>query len=292
MKEGDTPSTPSHGTQIISWNVAGIRAMLRKGNLQALLETTNFDIVCLQETKAEEKQVKLPLEITTKYPHRFWNSTKGTTQRKGFSGTTIWSRYEPVRQIDPPLSDEEGRITTLEFENFIIVCVYTPNSQGLNTPRFEFRTQKWHIAFLEYIKVLKEIKPTIICGDLNVAHKEIDIHKPEKHRDCAGFLDLERTQFQEYLDAEFLDGFRHLYPNASKKYTYWNQLNPKVRQNNSGWRIDYFLLNQISSIKECNMLTDILGSDHCPRISRDLINKIRYYNICQLINVFLLVPIN
>ena len=267
MKEGDihsTPSTASHGVQIISWNVAGIRAMLRKGNLQGLLETTNYDIVCLQETKAEEKQVKLPLEITTKYPHRFWNSTKGTTQRKGFSGTTIWSKHEPLRQIDPPLSDEEGRITTLEFEKFIIVCVYTPNSQGLNTPRFEFRTQKWHIAFLEYIKVLKEIKPTIVCGDLNVAHKEIDIHKPEKHRDCAGFLDLERTQFQEYLDMGFIDGFRHLYPNMAKKYTYWNQLNPKVRQNNSGWRIDYFLLSQISPIKECNMLTEILGSDHCP----------------------------
>jgi exodeoxyribonuclease III len=250
--------------RILSWNVAGLRAMLKKGNLQTLLQEQNFDIICLQETKAEEQQVKLPEEILTKYPYRFWHSTKGTTQRKGFSGTTIWSKEEPIQQINPPEIDEEGRITALEFEKFNIVCVYTPNSQGLNTERYKFRTGKWHTEFHKYIKVLKELKPTIICGDLNVAHHNIDIHKPEKHRDCAGFLDLERTQFQEYLDIGFIDGFRSLYPKIEKKYTYWNQLNPKVRQNNSGWRIDYFITSQISPIKECNMLTDILGSDHCP----------------------------
>jgi exodeoxyribonuclease III len=249
--------------KIVSWNVAGLRAMLKKEKLQELLVGRDFDIVCLQETKAEEQQVKLPPEILGKYPFRYWKSTKGTTQRKGFSGTTIWSKQEPLREINPPDMDEEGRIVALEFEKFIIVCVYTPNSQALNTARYEFRTQCWHPAFLQYIVDLKKIKPTIICGDLNVAHQEIDIHKPEKHRDCAGFLDLERKQFQEYLDAGFKDGFRELYPKVAEKYTYWNQINPKIRQNNSGWRIDYCLTSQIVP-KECNMLTDQMGSDHCP----------------------------
>lgn len=250
--------------KILSWNVAGIRAILKKNNLEDLLRTTEFDIVCLQETKAEEHQVNLSKEITTKYPYRFWHSTKGTTQRKGLSGTTIWSKTKPLRRINAPEIDEEGRITTIEFEEFIIMCVYTPNSQGLDTPRFEFRTQQWHTEFLKYILALKAIKPTIICGDLNVAHKDIDIHKPEKHRNYAGFLDLERSQFQIYLDNGYKDAFRISFPHEKEKYTYWNQINPKIRQNNSGWRIDYCLITGIPKIKECNMLTNIYGSDHCP----------------------------
>ena len=225
--------------KIVSWNVAGIRAMLKKGHLDKFIAENDFDIICLQETKAEEQQVTLSEGIMTKYPHRFWHSTKGTTQRKGLSGTAIWCKEKPISRINAPEIDEEGRITTVEFENFIVVCVYTPNSQGLDMPRYKFRTQVWHKTFLNYIKMLKERKPTIICGDLNVAHNEIDIHNPERHHDCAGFLDLERAQFQEYLTVGYVDTFRQLNPDAKEKYTYWNQINPKIRQNNSGWRIDY-----------------------------------------------------
>jgi exodeoxyribonuclease III len=250
--------------KIVSWNVAGVRAMLKKGYLDKLIAENDYDIICLQETKAEEVQVKLTPEIMEKYPYRFWQSTKGTTQLKGLSGTTIWSKTKPLFRINPPEIDEEGRITALEFGKFIIVCVYTPNSQGLDTPRYEFRIQAWHISFLGYIAALKQRKTTIIVGDLNVAHNEIDIHKPEKHRDCAGFLDLERKQFQEYLDVGYADAFRQLYPDAKAKYTYWNQLNPKTRQNNSGWRIDYCLVSDPNIIKDCNIMPEVCGSDHCP----------------------------
>ena len=163
-------------TKIVCWNVAGVRAMLKKGNLEELLTQNEYDIVLLQETKAEEAQVKLPEKIMNMYPYRFWQSTKGTTQRKGFSGTAIWSKTKPVSRIDGPESDEEGRIITLEFEEFIVVSVYTPNSQGLDKPRFIFRTTVWHDNFENYITMLKNMKPTIIAGDLNVAHKDIDIH--------------------------------------------------------------------------------------------------------------------
>ena len=250
--------------KIVSWNVAGIRAMLKKGHLDKLIAENDFDIICLQETKAEEKQVELSEGIKNKYPYRFWHSTRGTTQRKGLSGTAIWCKEKPLRRINEPEIDEEGRITTLEFNKFVIICVYTPNSQGLNTPRYEFRTGKWHEAFLNYIELVKENKPAIICGDLNVAHKDIDIHNPKKHRNCAGFLDLEREQFQQYLDIGYVDTFRHVNPNMKEKYTYWNQLNPKTRKNNSGWRIDYCLLSDNNLIKKVDIMNEIYGSDHCP----------------------------
>jgi len=255
---------------ILSWNVAGLRAMLKKGNLQELLSKYDYDIVCLQETKAEEQQVSLPPEILEKYPFRFWNSTLGTTQRKGLSGTTIWSKTRPINRINHPSIDEEGRITTLQYENFIIVCVYTPNSQSLESPRYEFRTQKWDNDFREYITSLKNIKPTIIAGDLNVAHKSIDIYNPTRCRNkIPGFFDNERTEFQNHLDTGFIDIFRQLYPNKTHAFTYWNQIRPANRVNNIGWRIDYFLFgknpqaNGISPI-ECKLLTDVYGSDHCP----------------------------
>lgn len=250
--------------KIVSWNVAGVRAMLKKGHLDKLIAENDFDIVCLQETKAEEQQVQLSQGIKTKYPFRYWHSTKGTTQRKGLSGTAIWCKEKPLSRIDEPTMDEEGRITTLEFDTFIVVCVYTPNSQGLNTLRYDFRTGEWHKNFLQYIATLKQRKPTIVCGDLNVAHQDMDIHNPKKHRDCAGFLDLEREQFQEYLSVGFVDAFRHFHPDAKEKYTYWNQLSPKNRQNNSGWRIDYCLLSEPSLLKDTNIMPEIYGSDHCP----------------------------
>jgi len=255
--------------KIISWNVAGLRAMLKKGNLQKILEETDYDIVCLQETKAEEHQVKLPPEIEEKYPFRFWNSTKGTTQRKGLSGTAIWSKTQPINIINPPVIDEEGRITTLQYDDFIIVCVYTPNSQSLESPRYEFRTQTWDHHFREYIVALKNIKPTIIAGDLNVAHIDIDIYNPKRCRNkIPGFFDNERTEFQKHLDTGFIDIYRHLYPTKLGAYTFWNQIRPENRINNIGWRIDYFLIGgepkSSFNIIDCKILSDVYGSDHCP----------------------------
>jgi len=268
--------------RILSWNVAGLRAMLKKEHLQNLLAKEDFDIICLQETKAEEQQVILPPEIIEKYPFRFWNSTLGTTQRKGLSGTAIWSKIKPITRIHHPEIDEEGRITTLEFENFIIVCVYTPNSQSLESPRFKFRTQIWDQEFRNYITTLKTIKTTIITGDLNVAHQDIDIYNAKRTKNkVAGFLDDERSQFQQHLDSGFIDVFRHLHPTQQDAFTYWNQIRPANRVNNVGWRIDYFLIGEgapatlLPHIKEptasgiatnvkCGMLTDVYGSDHCP----------------------------
>jgi exodeoxyribonuclease III len=258
--------------RILSWNVAGLRAMLKKKNLQELLTKYDYDIVCLQETKAEESQVELPPEIIEKYPFRFWNSTLGTTQRKGLSGTTIWSKTSPINRIKHPSIDEEGRITTVQFDDFIIVCVYTPNSQSLESPRYKFRTNEWDNIFRKYITTLKNIKPTIIAGDLNVAHQDIDIYNPKRCKNkVPGFFDNERTEFQKHIDAGFIDVFRHLYPTQKGAYTYWNQIRPANRQNNIGWRIDYFLIGgdpltppTTLNLTECNLLTDIHGSDHCP----------------------------
>jgi len=252
--------------KIISWNVAGLRAMLKKGNLETMINDHNPDILCLQETKAEEHEVKIPENLDKLYPYRFWESTKGTTQRKGLSGTTIWCKTKPLRQYNPPECDEEGRITTLEFPDFNIVCVYTPNSQHSESDRLIYRTTTWHENFKEYINALKQLKPTIICGDLNVANEEIDLHNPSKHHEDAGFLDIERKQFKEYLALGFTDALRIKHPTAKGKYTYWNNLNPKIRQNNSGWRIDYFLITNEIIIKECDILPEIMGSDHCPTI--------------------------
>jgi len=263
--------------KILSWNVAGLRAMLKKENLQDLLKTEDFDIVCLQETKAEEHQVKLPDDILEKYPYRYWHSTQGTTQRKGLSGTTIWSKMKPLNRINPPEIDEEGRVTALEFENFIIVCVYTPNSQKLDSPRFQFRINRWDPEFRKYINDLKTQtqKTVIVTGDLNVAHLDIDIHNPKQNKNkAAGFFDAERVQMQEHIKSGFIDVFRHLYPDKTGAYTYWSQLNPKTRQNNKGWRLDYFLCggnphapiegNPRIILKDCGMLPEIYGSDHCP----------------------------
>ena len=249
--------------KIITWNVAGMRAQLKKPNIFDLLETYDPDIICFQETKCNECEVKINEEIKLKYPWMFWNSTKGTTQRKGLSGTAIWSKHKPIAQIAPPESDEEGRITAIEFENFIIMTTYTPNSQNIESDRLKYRTEYWHNNFKNYISLLKNLKPTIICGDFNVAHTSIDVHSPEKHTNHAGFLQIEREQFTEYLELGFIDETRKYYPTQDNIYTYWNNLNPKIRQNNRGWRIDYFITSKINS-SNCEVLHNIYGSDHCP----------------------------
>ena len=252
--------------KIISWNVAGLRACIKKGALNFLLEN-DFEILCLQETKALEKEVKIPKELEVMYPYRYWGENHGITQRKGLSGTSIWSKMAPIKQLETMELDQEGRITAIEFENYIIVTVYTPNSQCLGSERCEFRTEHWDIIFKEYIKKLNNIKPTIVCGDFNVAHKEIDIYSPEKHKNLvAGFLDIERENFQLLLDEGFIDVFRKLYPNEKNQYTYWDQVRPHMRNNNRGWRIDYFIISQnlLSKVKNCKIDASIRGSDHCP----------------------------
>ena len=252
--------------KIVSWNVAGIRACLKRGSLDFLTDS-DWDIVCFQETKAEESQVIISKEITSKYKYRFWNSTKGTTQRKGLSGTSIWSTKKPVREIQSPSFDEEGRITTIEFHNWILVTVYTPNSQTFESERHAYRVFEWDIQFREYIESLNKYKPTIICGDFNTGHKDIDVEKPREYRNrCAGFFDDERENFNTLLNCGWFDSFRHFHPDKKECYTYWNQRIPLKRKLNRGWRIDYFLVPDILSkrIKSASIFPDIIGSDHCP----------------------------
>lgn len=259
---------------IASWNVNGLRARLKKGYMGEFLlnQKESIHILCLQETKLqpeqEEKSSKLPEYITKTYPYRYWSSNKGTTQRKGFSGTAIWSSVAPVSRIETPETDEEGRMTALEFPTFNLVSVYTPNSGS----KFDYRIGKWHIKFAEFIANLKKKKPTIVCGDLNVCHQEIDIHAPERNRNkTAGFLDIERVQFSEYLTLGYTDVYRSLYPEQKEAYTWWSPFRKSIREGNKGWRLDYFLASWDTSdpasgpkILQCEHLTSVMGSDHCP----------------------------
>lgn len=252
-------------TTILSWNVAGIRACIKKGGLQFLL-CNKYDVVCFQETKAEDTQVKLSDELKNMYPHRYWHATQGITQRRGLSGTSIWCKEQPIRVIEPMEIDLEGRTLALEFEDYIILTVYTPNSQTLNSERFKFRTEVWDPTFKDYVNALKSRKNTILCGDFNVAHKEIDIHNPNSNRNKSpGFLDAEREGFQRLLETGYTDCFRK-FCQEPNHYTYWDQRNPTLRLNNKGRRIDYFLAcNNINNeIKESTIRPEILGSDHCP----------------------------
>ena len=250
--------------KIFSWNIAGIRASIKRNDL-AFLEEGEYDIVCFQETKAEEGQVKLSSALCETYPFRFWQSTQGITQRKGFSGTCIWCKTAPVKQVDPPSIDLEGRVTALEFESFILINVYTPNSQKVDSERNVFRLTVWDVAFMEYIHSFE--KPVIICGDLNVANEPIDLYKSAKvKKPIVGYLDKEREHFKDYLASGFVDAFR-IFNQESGQYTYWDQRFPQLRQENRGWRIDYFLVEgvlQASHIKSCEIKREIMGSDHCP----------------------------
>lgn len=253
------------GTSILSWNVAGIRACIKKGGLDFLLNSKHH-IVCFQETKAEEQQVKLSDDFKEHYPFRYWNSTQGITQRKGLSGTAIWSKIRPIKEIPPMDIDVEGRTTTLEFDDFILLTVYTPNSQKLDSERFIFRTTVWDPHFQEHVKELNKIKPVILCGDFNVAYKEIDLHNPKQSRNKnAGFIDDERVEFGKLLNCGFIDCFR-TFCEDGEKYTYWDQRNPLLRVTNKGWRIDYFLSTKEldNKLVDCKIHPEIMGSDHCP----------------------------
>ncbi|MGI6731347.1 MAG: exodeoxyribonuclease III [Anaerovoracaceae bacterium] len=243
--------------KFITWNVNGLRAALGKGFLEFCREEKP-DFICIQETKMQEGQAEVLLEGYEQY----WNSAV----RKGYSGTAIFTLHKPVNvfyDIDAQGHDEEGRVITLEYDNFYLVTVYTPNSQD-KLARLDYRME-WEEAFKAYVKKLDETKPVIICGDLNVAHQEIDLKNPKTNRKNAGFTDEERQKFSELLEAGFTDTFRYLYPDITGKYTWWSY-RFNARANNAGWRIDYFLVsNRIKDqVKDVLQYDHIYGSDHCP----------------------------
>ena len=270
---------------IFSWNVAGLRARLKPDEthnnslMRALFGQVSendlgykyFDIVCLQETKCTENEVILPNEIEIRYPYRFWNSTDGTSQRKGLSGTTIWCKSPPIRALPTPKFDVEGRIVAIEFDKFILVNVYVPNSQKLDSDRFKFRGE-WNSKFMAYISELKkEGKNVIICGDMNVALLDIDISNPKsKKNKVAGFFDFERFDFAYMTESlNLIDVFRSLNP-TKQRSTYWSNFMKGRRRSDNGWGIDYFLVskNLFESDKNISQTieNEILGSDHCPII--------------------------
>ncbi len=243
--------------RFISWNVNGLRACLNKGFLE-FFEAMDADFFCVQETKLQEGQVELDI---TGYEQYWCYALK-----KGYSGTAIFTKKTPLSvnyNISVEEHSSEGRVLTLEYEDFYLVCAYSPNSQeGLK--RIEYR-MSWEDAFRDYLMSLDAKKPVIICGDLNVAHQEIDLKNPKTNRGSAGFSDEERGKFTELLGAGFTDTFRYLYPDATGAYTWWS-FRSNARANNSGWRIDYFLCSDRlrDKIEKAYICPEILGSDHCP----------------------------
>tara|TARA_B100001142_G_scaffold60419_2_gene59417 strand:- start:7945 stop:8700 length:756 start_codon:yes stop_codon:yes gene_type:complete len=243
--------------KFISWNVNGIRAVLKKGFMD-FLEKENPDIICLQETKAHKEQVDINLEG---YPFDYWNSAI----KKGYSGTAIFSKKEPLSVIydmDIEVHDQEGRVITLEFEDYYLVTVYTPNSKR-ELLRLEYR-QEWDKDFLNFLKELEKKKPVIFCGDLNVAHKEIDLKNPKTNRRNPGFTDEERASFDNIVNSGFADTFRE-FNSEEGHYTWWSYMF-QARKKDIGWRIDYFCVSKDlkSKLKDAYILKDVLGSDHAP----------------------------
>ena len=243
--------------KLISWNVNGIRACCDKG-FREEFERLNADFFCLQETKMQAGQLDLQFEGYQSY----WNYA----EKKGYSGTAIFTRHKPLSVaygIGVDEHDHEGRVITLEMENFYLITVYVPNSQdGLK--RLDYR-MTWEDDFLTYLKKLEEKKPVVVCGDLNVAHQEIDLKNPKSNRKNAGFTDEERAKFTQWLNAGFTDTFRHFYPDQKDIYSWWSY-RFKAREKNAGWRIDYFVTSQSLDDKlvDAKIHTDVLGSDHCP----------------------------
>lgn len=243
--------------KLISWNVNGLRACVGKGFLDFMKEA-DADIFCVQETKLQEGQIEL--DIPGYY--QYWNYA----EKKGYSGTAVFTKKEPLSVaygIGIEEHDHEGRVITLEFENFYMITVYTPNSQD-GLARLAYR-MKWEDDFLSYLKNLETRKPVIFCGDLNVAHKEIDLKNPKTNRKNAGFTDEEREKFTKITEAGFVDTFRYFYPDKEGIYSWWTY-RFRAREKNAGWRIDYFVVSDIlrQRLEDALIYTDILGSDHCP----------------------------
>lgn len=258
--------------KLYSWNVNGIRSVIAKGALQALVATKQPDIICLQETKAKQGQAEIDLPAYEEY----WNSA----DKPGYSGTAVFTKIKPVSVLngfvdgiakqyglsadnygDPT---HEGRVLSLEFEDFWLVTVYTPNSKG-DLSRLELRFKRWDPAFLAHLQALQKTKPVLACGDMNVAHQPIDLANPQSNLGKHGFTNEERQGFTKFEAAGFIDTFRHTYPDKTDAYSWWTHW-AHARQRNVGWRIDYWLASQdlLSRIKNPAIHPDILGSDHCP----------------------------
>ncbi len=250
--------------KIISWNVNGIRAVLKKGFID-FIDEHNPDVLCIQETKAHPEQVELELE---QYPYKYWNSA----EKKGYSGTGIFSKVEPMgvaNDMDIQIHDTEGRVITCEFENYYLVTVYTPNSKR-DLSRLDYRQNQWDVDFLKFVKSLEQDKPVIFCGDLNVAHTELDLANPQSNKTTksrpgnAGFTNEEREGFDNIINAGFVDTFREFHE-GNGHYTWWSYMGG-ARARNVGWRIDYFCISpQLkSSMSNAYILPEVMGSDHCP----------------------------
>ncbi|MBE5867487.1 MAG: exodeoxyribonuclease III [Lachnospiraceae bacterium] len=243
--------------KLISWNVNGIRACVEKGFLD-FFKAADADVFCLQETKLQAGQIELDLEGY----HQYWNYA----EKKGYSGTALFTKKEPLQVsygIGVEEHDHEGRVITAEFEEYYVVTVYTPNSQD-ELKRLDYRMQ-WEDAFLAYLKQLEEKKPVIFCGDLNVAHKEIDLKNPKANRKNAGFTDEEREKMSNLLESGFVDTFRYFYPDQEGIYSWWSY-RFQARAKNAGWRIDYFITSEAlkERLTDAKIHTEVLGSDHCP----------------------------
>lgn len=243
--------------KLISWNTNGIRACLGKGFLESMADQ-NADIICIQETKMQEGQAEVPMEGY----YQYWCSA----EKKGYSGTAVFTRVEPISVaygVGVDVHDHEGRVITCEYEDFYLVNVYVPNSQN-ELKRLDYRME-WEDDFRAYLTALDKIKPVIVCGDLNVAHTEIDLKNPKTNTKNAGFTPEERAKMTELLEAGFVDSWRYFNPDVEGVYSWWSY-RFKAREKNAGWRIDYFLVSEKlrERMKGADILTGIMGSDHCP----------------------------
>lgn len=243
--------------KLVSWNVNGLRACVKKGFMD-YFKSVDADVFCVQETKLQAGQIELDLDGYFQY----WNYA----EKKGYSGTAVFTKTEPMSVrygLGEAESEPEGRILTLEFQDFYLINVYTPNSQR-ELARLDYR-MVWEDLFRKHVKQYDEIKPVVICGDLNVAHREIDLKNPKSNRKNAGFTDQERGKLTELIDSGFADSFRKLNPELEGAYTWWSYMR-KARENNSGWRIDYFLVSEKieQKIVGVEIHSEIMGSDHCP----------------------------
>lgn len=243
--------------KLVSWNVNGLRACIRKGFLD-YFNQVDADIFCVQETKIQEGQIDLELEGY----YQFWNYAI----KKGYSGTAVFSKHKPLAVkygVGDSEPEEEGRIITLEYDQFYLVNVYTPNAQR-DLARLSYRLD-WEERMLLYLKKLDETKPVILCGDLNVAHNDIDLKNYKSNRGNSGFTDEERGKFSRLLECGFIDAYRHFYPDREGAYTWWSYMN-KVRERNIGWRIDYFIVSKKlqDRLIDSHIHCDVMGSDHCP----------------------------
>lgn len=243
--------------KLVTWNVNGFRAIMKKG-FEDFFKTVDADIFCIQETKLQMDQV----EISFDGYHAYWHCA----ERKGYSGTAVFTKTEPVGvsyDLDDPAHTGEGRVITLEFDEFYLVNVYTPNSKE-ELARLTYRME-WETAFRDYVVKLDRSKPVILCGDMNVAHQDMDLKNPKTNHFSAGFSDGERQKLTELLESGFTDCFRYLYPDRTEAYTWWSYLF-HAREKNAGWRIDYFLLSDRIRdwMEDCVLCPEIMGSDHCP----------------------------